>query len=70
MRLSVRDIKATATADDGRVILRLGSLRYTCSRTEAVQLATEIVTAVDCLSLKQESDACRVDSTQQTDNTA
>jgi hypothetical protein len=45
--LGQRDLKATATAADAKVTIKLGGLRYTASRTEAIAFAAEIVRAVD-----------------------
>ena len=51
MRLvGARDlIFAAKPTEDGKVLVRIGHHRFTASRTEAVQLATEIVAAVDAL---------------------
>jgi hypothetical protein len=42
-----RDLKAAVVAADGRVLIKLGSLRFTCTRGEAIAFAAEIVRAVD-----------------------
>lgn len=52
MRLmAARDLvfSAKPLADDGRVIIRMGTLRFTASCGEAIDLAKQIVDAVDKL---------------------
>jgi hypothetical protein len=50
--VGLRDLKASAMAADSKVLIKLGGLRYTCSRTEAIALAAELVRAVDALALE------------------
>jgi hypothetical protein len=52
MRLvGVRDLSFSAkpTEDSNRVAIRIGPCRFSASRGEAIQLAAEIVAAVDAL---------------------
>jgi hypothetical protein len=56
MRLApARDLAFAAkpSDDNSRVLLRVGSFKFTASRTEAIQFAAAIVAAVDHLSLPE-----------------
>lgn len=54
MRLApARDLSFTArpTKDSNRVLIALGAYRFTCTKSEAIQLARELVTSVDELAI-------------------
>jgi hypothetical protein len=52
--VALRDLSFSVKPDGGRVILRFGGFRFTASRSEAVQLATAIVRAVDDTAVPQQ----------------
>jgi hypothetical protein len=52
--MGVRDLNFSAKTEDGnRVFVRIGSHRFTASRTEAIELARQLVAAIDALALPE-----------------
>jgi hypothetical protein len=55
--IGARDLGFSAQPTEGsRVALRIGSYKFTASRSEAIALATELVAAVDALPKGQPDD--------------